>query len=274
MDMKKLKQEIITAVEQVKEQTPLAGSITNAVTMNFVANAQLACGGSAAMVYLADEGECLAQMGNSVYLNMGTLLPVHEESMVATAKALHEAGRTCVVDPVGLGIGALRTEILKNMKPYKPLLIRGNASEIIALANLWELKATDNVSNAKGVDTTESVDEASQAAVCLAKYTGGAVAISGPKDLVTDGERVLRLAGGSPMMEKVTGCGCSLGGVMAVYSCVTNPFVAAVASTCLYNLAGDRAAAKVQGPGNFYAQFLDEIYLASAEDIANYVEEE
>ena len=55
-----IKKQIIEAVNKVKAANPMAGSITNSVTINFVANAQLAVGGSAAMVYLPDEGEFIA----------------------------------------------------------------------------------------------------------------------------------------------------------------------------------------------------------------------
>ena len=61
--------QIAKAVEAVKSGNPMAGSVTNAVTVNFVANAQIAVGGSAAMVYLPDEGEFLAAAANAVYLN-------------------------------------------------------------------------------------------------------------------------------------------------------------------------------------------------------------
>lgn len=58
-----IQNEIIQAVETVKKANPMAGSITNTVTINFVANAQLAVGGSAAMVYLPDEAEFMAKAG-------------------------------------------------------------------------------------------------------------------------------------------------------------------------------------------------------------------
>ena len=272
--MTDLQNKVKKAVQDVKGTKPLAGSITNDITINFVANAQLACGGSAAMFYLADEGEAIVTMGGGAYLNMGALLPVHKESMPVVAKACCEQGKTCVVDPVALGIGALRSEIMAELKEYKPKIIRGNASEIITLANFWALDEGRKSGNAKGVDTTETVDDALEAAVLVAKYTGGAVAISGEKDFITDGERQIRLSGGSALMEKVTGCGCSLGGVMATYGCVTDPFTAAVAASALYNLAGSRAGQKVKGPGNFYAQFLDEIYLATPDEIAQAVTEQ
>ena len=167
---------VAAAAHKVRETNPMAGSITNTVTIDFVANAQLAVGGSAAMVYLPDEGEALVAAGNAVYLNMGTLFPIYEQTIPATAKAAHDAGKAWVLDPVGLGIGGLRTKLLEELKPYKPTIVRGNASEIIALASLWDLLgAEDALDRPRGVDTTDGVDAAREAAVALARYTGGAV---------------------------------------------------------------------------------------------------
>lgn len=269
MIKREIQEKIIQAVEAVKGRNPLVGSITNMVTINLVANAQLAVGGSAAMVYLSEEGEFLAKAGQSMYINMGTLLPVHERALPHVAKVLHDIGTPWVLDPVGVGIGSMRTQLLKQFKELKPNIIRGNASEIIALAGLWGLDGGTAISKARGVDSTDSVMAAKAAAVSLAKWTGGAVAVSGDIDLITDGKLMAYSYGGSNFMPKITGAGCSLGGVMAVYLAVTSPFVAALTGAAVYNLAGTRAEKKADGPGRFQVQFIDELYKASAEDIAN-----
>ncbi|MEY8460531.1 hydroxyethylthiazole kinase [Eggerthellaceae bacterium 24-137] len=258
------------AVREVHETNPLAPSITNTVTQNFVANAQLAVGGSAAMVYLPDEGECVATMGGAVYINLGTLLPIYERSIPRTARALSAADKPWVLDPVGVGIGSLRTQLIQAVRDDKPAILRGNASEIIAVAELWGLDgaAAAGADGPRGVDTTDSVDAAERAAVAIARFTGGAVAVSGATDLVTDGATVARLAGGSPLMTRITGSGCSLGGVAAVYACVADPFTAALAATAAYNLAGARAAGQCTGPGSFQVAFLDALYQLTSEDVA------
>lgn len=266
---RKIQSGIVDAVETVRRTNPMAGSITNSVTINFVANAQLAVGGSAAMVYLPDEGEFLAKAGGAAYINVGTLLPVYEDTLPCTAKALHEAGKPWVLDPVAIGIGSLRTRLLQQFREYRPSVIRGNASEIIALAGLWELEGGMAGSNVRGVDSTDSVSAAKAAAIELARWTGGAVAVSGQTDLVTDGSTVIFSYGGSHFMEKITGAGCSLGGVAAVYAAVASPLIAAVTATAVYNLAGTRAEKKITGPGSFQVQFLDELYRATPEEIAD-----
>lgn len=264
-----IQNQVIQAVETVKGANPMAGSITNTVTINFVANAQLAVGGSAAMVYLPDEGEFLAKVGGATYINVGTLLPVYEQTLPHIAKVLHDTGKPWVLDPVAIGIGSLRTQLLRQFREYKPSIIRGNASEIIALAGLWGLDGGTDVSNVRGVDSTDSVNASKAAAVSLAKWTGGAVAVSGKTDLITDGSIIAFSHGGSHFMEKITGSGCSLGGVAAVYATAASPFIAALTATAVYNLVGARAENKVEGPGSFQIQFLDELYKATATDIAN-----
>ena len=121
----------------------------------------------------------------------------------------------------------------------------------------------------RGVDTTDTVDAARAAAVALARYTGGAVVVSGEVDLITDGTTVAKSHGGSPLMSKITGCGCSQGGVLAVYACAADPFTAAVCGTAVYNVAGTRAAAVADAPASFKVAFIDELYHATAQDIAD-----
>jgi len=253
----------------VKKTNPMVGSITNSVTINLVANAQLAVGGSAAMVYLPDEGESLAKAAGATYINVGTFMPIYEETLPRTAKALQAAGKPWVLDPVAVGIGELRTKSLRQFKEYKPSVIKGNASEIIAVAGLWNLEGGIGKSNVRGVDSTDAVSAARTAAVAVARWTGGAVVVSGETDLITDGTIVAFSHGGSHFFEKITGAGCSLGGVVAVYLSVASPFIAALTAASVYNLAGKRAEKKVEGPGHFQSQFLDELYKATAEEIAD-----
>ncbi len=252
--------EVTSAVKNVRKQNPLAPSITNTVTINFVANAQLAVGGSAAMVYLPDEGEAMAHASKSLYINMGTQFPCYEETLPRTAKALFENGSSWVLDPVGIGIGSLREKILLGFKEFKPKIIRANASEVIALASLWGLTEKKE-STVRGVDSTDEVLSAKDAAIALAKHTGGAVAVSGKTDLVTDGKEIVLCHGGSEFLPMVTGAGCSLGGVCAVYACVASPFVAALTATIAYNEASLEAEKLSSGPGSFQANFLDQLYL-------------
>lgn len=262
-----IRSEIERAVAEVREKNPLAPSITNTVTQDFVANAQLAVGSSAAMLYLADECEAMAKIAPAFYINMGTALPFYSETLPRVARALHENKTPWVLDPVGIGLSSLRTDILKQFKKFPPTIIRGNASEIIALAKLWEL-IEDTGGQFHGVDSTEKVSSAKDAAFALAKFTGGTVAVSGAEDLVTDGKEDILCAGGSILSTKITGSGCALGGIMASYLTVASPFIAALTATTMFNLAGTKAAAHSEAPASFKVKFLDNLYELTAQEVS------
>lgn len=266
--MESIRGKIRETVQRTKEDCPLVPSVTNTVTINLVANAQLAAGGSAAMVYLPDEGEGMAAAGSAFYINMGTLMPFYAETLPRTARALRAHKKPWVLDPVGIGIGSLREGLLQCFRALPPAIVRGNASEIIALANLWGLGDGRTKDGVRGVDATDSVKSARFAAENLAKFIHGAVAVSGEQDLVTDGQVTVMSEGGSVLFTKITGAGCSLGGVTAVYAAETSPFIAALTAVQAYNLAGSRAEKRAAGPGTFEKYFLDALYKASPEDIA------
>ncbi len=268
MDKKELQDRIVAAVRAAQAKNPLVPSITNNVTINLVANTQLAVGGSAAMVYLPDEGVGMADIGDAMYINMGTLLPVHAESMLRTAAELAAKHKPWVLDPVGIGVGAERRIILAELFHTPPTIVRGNASELIALADLWGVENLTADSGVRGVDSTDSITAALRPAMAVAKAIKGVVAVSGACDLVTDGSLVAIAKGGSELFTRITGAGCSLGGVTAVYAAVADAFTAALTAVQMYNHAGAAAAAKAAGPGSFEYMFRDELYQADAEAVA------
>ena len=70
-------------------------------------------------------------------------------------------------------------------------------------------------------------------------------------------------------MSKVTGFGCSQGGVLAAYACITDPFTAALAGVAHYNVAGTAAQKHANAPASFKVTFIDELYLSTPLDIAH-----
>lgn len=279
-----LRHRIETATTRVRGTTPLAQSFTNFVTINLVANAQLASGGTAAMSFLPDDVIDTAAIAGSTYINVGTLLPFFKDALAQIAHRFHEMKHPWVLDPVAAGIGATRTAILTDFKAAPPTIVRSNASETIALADMWNLHTNTVVGGANtpepstrpaGVEAVDDVDSAQNAAVQLARYLRdhnglghAAVAVSGATDLVTDGDTIYRLPGGSAMMTKITGAGCSLGGVTATYLAVTDPLTAAVGASALYNRAGEQAERDSHGPGSFQTAFLDALWNTSARTVA------
>ena len=209
-----------------------------------------------------------AEIAGSNYINVGTLLPFFKDALPEIARKLHENGKTWVLDPVAAGIGETRTFILESFRDAPPTIVRGNASEVIALDAMWGLAdadSTDPTTRPAGVDAAKRV------ARHLAKHSPvgkGAVAVSGAVDLVTDGERTFRLPGGSAMMTKITGAGCSLGGVTATYLAVAEPLVSALAASLLYDRASEIAEVKSDGPGSFQVALLDALWNVTADQVA------
>lgn len=90
-------------------------------------------------------------------------------------------------DPVAHFATDLRRRATAELLALGPSIIRGNASEIIALAG--------GVSNARGVDSRDP-EQAEAAAGLLWRAQGCIVAVTGATDFVTDGARAA-CAGGS-----------------------------------------------------------------------------
>lgn len=237
--------------------------MTNVVTVNFVANAILALHGSPAMCAMPGEAEQMVVAADALLVNLGAMDPDQRISVHPTVRRACEAATPWVLDPVGAGpVLTTRTQLARDLLEQRPTVIRGNASEIIALAGA--------ASSTRGVDSADSPEDAKQAAVDLAQLTGGAVAVSGATDLVTDDRLVVRTPGGSPWLARITGSGCSLGGVAAALAARSSALAAALAATLAYNAAAERAAKAptTRGPASFQTNFLDALYALTPDDVA------
>lgn len=251
------------ALDDLRARTPLVQCLTNEVTTNLVANALLAIGASPAMASVPGEAEELAGAAGAVLVNLGTPGPDQRASVGATVAAAAGAGVPWVLDPVAVGVLSIRTRLAGHLLAERPTVVRGNASEVRALAGF--------VSAGRGVDARDDVDTAADAADALARLTGGAVAVSGPVDLVSDADGHVRLDVGHALLTAVTGAGCALGGLVAAFTAVAPARTAAVAATTALGLAAERAARDARGPASFQVGLVDELYRLSPADLADRV---
>jgi len=270
-----MKEHILNAIRSVYAAAPLVHSITNYVVMNVTANALLAAHASPLMAHAAEEMDDLTNIDSALVLNIGTLDPVWLDSMELAGKLMRAKGKPVVLDPVGAGASRLRNEAsLRLLDMVRPQIVRGNASEIMALAA--ELRRAEGTAPAtlpasKGVDSLNASHEAIDAARLLSSRFSCVVSISGEQDLITDGSTLLAVEGGSPLMPLVTGMGCSASAVTGAYAACAEPLAAAAAAMAVFASAGEKAGARVSGPGSFLPAFLDELYTLDAEDAARRV---
>lgn len=247
-------------LDRLRERTPLVQSITNAVVTNFTANVLLAIGAAPAMTDIPTEAGPFARIASGVLLNLGTPQAEQREAMVEAATAANEAGTPWVLDPVAVGFLPVRTALAAELLALRPTIVRGNASEIIALAGLG--------AGGRGVDSTDSVDSAIEAATAIARTSGAVVAISGPTDVITDGERIVRCSNGHAWLTLVTGGGCALGAVLAAFASLDDDrLLTTVAATTAYTVAAQLAAAESRGPGSFAPAFLDHLHVLDADTV-------
>lgn len=250
------------AVRALRDNNPLVQCLTNIVVANFTANVLLSAGASPAMVDNSREAADFAAIAGAVLVNTGTPYPETTKAMVMAAESAAAHRNPWVLDPVAAGL-PWRTDVARNaLAAGDPAIIRGNASEIIALAG--------ESAGGRGTDSTDPVTAALATAKRLALTYHCAVAISGPVDHITDGHRVLTVANGHEWMTKVTGVGCALGALMAAFAAVVPDRVdAATAATTLMCVAAEHAAAETRAPGSFAIALLDQLYLVTPEQLAS-----
>lgn len=256
-----MENDIYHLLTQVREKSPLVQNITNFVVMNNTANALLALGASPIMVHAEEELEEVLSFCNSLVINIGTLSRPWADNMILAAQFANKLGKPWVLDPVGAGISSLRNETLQALMLLKPTVIRGNASEIIALQNF-------NRKSVKGVDSTHSSSYALEAGKLLQKETGSIICISGATDYVISDDEITEIKNGTSVMTKVTGMGCTATAITGAFiGLAKHPYQEAVAGVAITSLAGELAAKISKGPGSLQLNFYDILFNLAKEQI-------
>jgi len=250
----RLAQKASDNLKKVREKKPLIHNITNYVVMNYTANALLACGASPVMAHAVEEVEEMVSLAGALVLNIGTLSPEWVEAMLRAGKKANALKVPIVLDPVGSGATRLRTESATRLaRELSVQVVRGNASEVLSLAKKG--------ARTKGVDSVHSVEEAEDAAIALAKDLSTTLAITGKVDLITDGERILKVHNGHEMMRMVTGTGCTATVMIGAFLAVDpDPLEATTTALAYFGLAGEKAASRTKTPGTYQISLLDALY--------------
>ncbi|MBW2630867.1 MAG: hydroxyethylthiazole kinase [Deltaproteobacteria bacterium] len=261
--MKITSKDIYLDIEKIRETSPLIHNITNYVAMNSTANALLAIGASPVMAHAVEEVEEMTGIARALVVNIGTLSELWVKAMFRAARRAGELGIPVILDPVGAGATSYRTKTCHDLiDALSPAIIRGNASEIMALVS-GEAKT-------KGVDSSDPSSAALEAAKHLNRDTGSTVCISGEVDYIVGGESVIKVENGHPMMARVTGMGCTATVLCGVFAAVNSSFpVAAAEAMVVMGIAGEIAAESCKGPASLQVGFLDALFRLSEDDLAN-----
>jgi hydroxyethylthiazole kinase len=247
-------------IETVRAQSPLVHNITNFVVMNNTANALLAVGASPIMAHAHSEVQDMTSICQSLVINIGTLDEYWVKSMLLAAEKAHQLNKPWILDPVGAGATSYRNHTISALLCYKPTVIRGNASEIMALAK-------DNTTPTKGVDSTAESNEAIVAAKMIVDEYETLVCISGKTDIIVGKDTLIYLNNGDALMTKVTGLGCSATAVIGAFIAVIKNTAEAIAAAMgLFSIAGELAAKQSAGPGSLQVQLLDKLHNITEEE--------
>ncbi|TVU20895.1 hypothetical protein EJB05_30496, partial [Eragrostis curvula] len=238
----------------VRARAPLVQCITNLVSMDIAANALLAAGASPAMVHSIREIPDFTPRCDSVYVNVGTLA----EDWLPSMRAAASAGRPWVLDPVAAAASGFRMEACLSLLELRPAVVRGNGSEILALAD----SSAAASSKFKGADSSHDSADALEAAKALALTTGAIVAVSGAVDFITDGKQVVGASNGVPMMQKITATGCAVTALIAAFVAVepSDALVAAACALAIFGLAGEIGMESAKGPASLRMHLIDALY--------------
>ncbi|NDV16509.1 hydroxyethylthiazole kinase [Muricauda sp. TY007] len=252
-------------IQSVKSKSPLVHNITNYVVMNNTANALLAAGASPIMAHAKSEVRDMVALANATVINIGTLDEYWGETILLAAETAHALGKPWVLDPVGAGATPFRDKTLQQLLAFKPTVVKGNASEIMALAQTSQEPT-------KGVDSTATSDEAVAAAHTICSTYGTMVCISGAKDIITDGTQAVQIENGHPLMAKVTGTGCTASALIGAFIGVTeNKTEAVTAAMVLMGIAGELAEKRSNGPGTLQLHLIDTLYTLSEKEFFDHI---
>lgn len=259
--------ELHEILRKVRETKPTVQCITNFVTVNDCANVLLAAGGAPTMAMDIREVEEVAEQVEAVVCNLGAI--EHFESMILAGKRANACGRPVVLDPVAAGGRTLRREsAIRLLREVKMTAIRGNASEIRALAlgsrsgNGVEVSSTDRVS----ADNQENLRMTVRMAETFAKAIQSVVVVSGAIDIITDGTQTVLIHNGVPTMARFTGSGCMLTTLIGAFcgAAPEQPLEATCAAVAVMGICGELAEQRrlKNGTGNatFRIDLIDAVF--------------
>ena len=227
-------------IDRLRAERIRVHAITNAAAQALTANLLLAAGGTPSLTIAPEEITAFAARADALLVNLGTLDGDRRAAIPWGIAAVKAAGKPWVLDPVFADASPPRLELARLCLAGTPCVVRLNGAEFAALAG-------------------EAATEESVAA--YARSIRSTVALTGPVDWVTDGERFLKIENGHPLMARVTAMGCATTALVTAFAALERDgFTAAAAALLAVGIAAEVAGETAAGPGSFTAAFLDALY--------------
>jgi hydroxyethylthiazole kinase len=235
----------------VRERRPLVHNITNYVVMNETANAILALGALPVMAHAREEVAEMVGLAGALVLNIGTLSDPWIDAMLIAGRAANAGGVPVVLDPVGVGATAYRTETARRLlDEIDVTVLRGNAGEVATLVGVE--------AEVRGVESVGVGGDAAELAREAARTLGVVASVTGPVDHVSDGERSAAVGNGHALLATITGTGCMSTAMTGCFLAgKDDPFEAAAEALVAFGVAGEDAAVGAKGPGSFHVGLYD-----------------
>ncbi|MCS6779683.1 MAG: thiamine phosphate synthase [Geminicoccaceae bacterium] len=212
--------------------------LTSPVALERSADVLLAVGAVPSATAEAETVAGFVENAGALLVNLGMLDRPREAAIGRALAAARALGRPWVLDPVKIGLSPDRLALARRLLEAGPAVLKLNRAELATLAG----------------------GEDAEAALRLARRHRLVVAATGAEDLVTDGERLVRLEGGGPWLVRVTATGCALGGLVAAFLAGGDPpFEATLAAFASFSVAARRAEARSRGPATAWPLLLDSL---------------
>lgn len=240
---------VAATLTKLRQRRPRIHVLTSPVAQTFTANMLLAVGATPSMTISPEEVPAFVASADGLLVNLGMLDRVRRDASLTAVEVAKDAGVPWTLDPVKIQISPTRMEFARRLIDMEPALVHANHAEFEALAG------------------AEASDDAVRDCAVRALTT---MAVTGEIDIVTDGKRVVRVANGHPLMDRVTAMGCAGFAVATAFRAVEpDPVIAAASAFVVMGVAGEVAAASANGPGSFAIEILDALHALDEDAILN-----
>lgn len=244
-------------LQEIRRRQPLIHSMTNSVTIHDMADALIAVGASPMMAVEIKELGDIQSFSQALILNIGTLTEERLKAMLEAGRAANKQGVPIILDPVGAGATRFRSEAVHHLLSELDMtIIKGNAGEIAHLAGAdWQ---------SKGVDAGRGHGDLDEMTRSLAQKYDCLAGLSGEVDILSDGQDIIHVKNGHPLMSQITGSGDMLAHICGAFCAVAEADdMEAFVQACVYfAVAGEEAALdqRVRGNASFRTALVDHLY--------------